>query len=341
MKSKFLFLVISCFVTRILFAQSSENKVEQHQFTIAFGSCNKVGEPNPFWGQISKIQPDLFIWGGDNIYADTGNMRKMKAMYNAQNANPAYAKVKQEIPIMATWDDHDYGKNDAGKNWRKKEKSQQLFLDFIGVAKNDSRRNRAGVYHSKIFEKNGKTVKIIVLDTRYFRSDLTPSPIPRRRYGPAPDSSGTILGEQQWQWLEGELNGSSADYNIIVSSIQMLSGEHGFETWGNFPKEVDRFLSLLKSSAAKRVIVLSGDRHISEFSKMNMSKLNYPLIDFTSSGLTHAYTAFNGEPNTYRVGDVIAERAFGLLDINLESDTVIFQIIGSHAQTLEKLTQKY
>lgn len=334
------FLVFSLF-SSIFYAQERDSIVTKKEFTIAFGSCNKVDEPNSFWTEISALQPDLFIWGGDNIYADTGNMDKMKAMYKAQNANPAYAKVKQKIPIMATWDDHDYGKNDAGKNWGKKEESQQLFLDFLGVGKNDLRREQEGVYYSRTFDKDGKKIKIIMLDTRYFRSAPTPSSDPEKRYRPALDSNNTLLGKQQWQWLRDELDNNMADYTIIMSSIQLLSAEHGFETWGNFPLEVDRFLNLLKSSGDKRVIVLSGDRHISEFSKMNVEGLEYPLIDFTSSGLTHAYTAFTGEPNRHRVGKVIAQRSFGVVHIDLDTNKVVFQIIGAQAQMLEEMKQTY
>jgi alkaline phosphatase D len=87
--------------------------------------------------------------------------------------------------------------------------------------------------------------------------------------------------------------------------------------------------------------VLSGDRHISEFSKMDVKGLEYPLIDFTSSGLTHAYTAFDGEPNRYRVGKVVAQRSFGVIHIDLDRNKVIFQIIDAQAETLEKLEQDY
>ncbi|WP_031425694.1 alkaline phosphatase D family protein [Flavimarina sp. Hel_I_48] len=337
--NKIFFLI--CLVMGGIYAQKPDNSVDNKAFVIAFGSCNKVEEPNPFWEQVTTLEPDLFIWGGDNIYADTGNMKKMEKMYNAQNANPEYAKVKAQIPIMATWDDHDYGKNDAGKEWRKKEKSQQLFLDFLDVDKNDPRRNQDGIYYAENFSKGEKEIKVIVLDTRYFRSAPLPSPHPNKRYTPAVDSSVTLLGARQWEWLEDQLVNNTADFTFVMSSIQLLSGEHGFETWGNFPIEVDRFLNLLEKSKAKNVIILSGDRHISEFSKKVSPQLGYPLIDFTSSGLTHAYTQFDGEPNKYRVGNVIAERSFGVIKVDLATNNVIFEIIGADGDQLQKIEQNY
>jgi len=328
-------------ITHLFYGQKSDSIATKNVFTITFGSCNKVNEPNPFWRQITAINPDLFVWGGDNIYADTANMHKMRAMYKKQNANLDYAKVREQIPIMATWDDHDYGKNDAGKEWRKKEESQQLFLDFLDVAKNDPRREQEGIYYVQNFNKKGKQIKVIVLDTRYFRSTPLPSPHPEKRYTPAIDSSVTLLGAQQWEWLEDQFMKDTADFTFVVSSIQMLSGEHGFETWGNFPIEVDRFLNLLRKSHAKNVIVLSGDRHISEFSRKTSPQLADPLIDFTSSGLTHAYTQFDGEPNKYRVGKVIAERSFGVVKVDLDTDKVVFEIIGAKGTILQKFEQAY
>ena len=123
----------------------------------------------------------------------------MQAAYELQQNNAAYQKLINQVPVLGTWDDHDYGLNDAGKEWHFKEKSQQLFLDFMGVPENSTRRNREGVYHSEIFETEKGSIKVILLDTRYFRDELIKSDDPDKRYEP---SAGTVLGEKQWNWLE-------------------------------------------------------------------------------------------------------------------------------------------
>jgi alkaline phosphatase D len=163
----------------------------------------------------------------------------------------------------------------------------------------------------------------------------------KRRYQPNPYGEGTILGEAQWQWLESELNNSRADFNILVTSIQLLSGEHGFETWANFPHEQDKLYALIKSSKAKGVMVLSGDRHISEFSKKEIKGLRYPLIDFTSSGLTHVYSSFSGEPNQYRVGEVISQKSFGVVRFNFETKSVLMSMHNENNKPLAVYTVKY
>lgn len=312
---------------------------EAADFVIAFGSCNKQNLPQPLWEPIQQHKPDVFIWGGDNIYADTEDMDKLERDYLRQKANPGYRALVASTEVLATWDDHDYGKNDAGVNWKYKEESQQKFLDFLNVNENDERRNREGIYYTKVFSTGKGTVKIILLDTRYFRSDLKKSNTPGQRYDA--DTIGTVLGEAQWEWLQEELVESKATFNVVVSSIQFLSAEHGFETWGNFPKEVVRLKKLIVSSRAENVVLLSGDRHISEFSIIQIPDLDYPVIDFTSSGLTHTYSGFSGEPNQYRTGKVVSELSFGLLFFDFSNKTLTMQMRGEENTLQQELVQTY
>ena len=308
---------------------------------IAFGSCNKHDLENLLWDDILSLKPDLWIWGGDNIYADTDNIEDMRRMYEAQDRVPAYRELSLNVPILGTWDDHDYGLNDGGAEFTAKEESQQAFLDFLKVPETDVRRNQEGVYKAHDYQLNEGSVRILVLDTRYFRSALIKDTLTRKRYTPDMSGSGTVLGDKQWKWLEEQLRTSDADFNLIVSSIQFLSGEHGFECWGNFPNEVSRMESMIASSGARGVIFLSGDRHISEFSSKAIPDLSYPLLDFTSSGLTHAYSSYKGEPNEFRVGEVVHTESFGWVSINLKTKEVTFQMRGDQGAVLGELQQNY
>lgn len=319
--------------------KNADFEIEKSEFTIAFGSCNNQLLPNPFWDDILNDNPDVWLWGGDVIYSDTEDMEYLQKNYDVQNANEAYAAFKDSIEIHGTWDDHDYGMNDGGTHYARKKESQQLFLDFLEVPKDSPRRQQQGIYFQKDYNFKNGILKIIVLDTRYFRSDLTKDTITEKRYLPA--SGGTMLGETQWKWLEETLQASDADFNIILSSIQFLSYEHGFESWGNMPDEVFKMEALLKSTKANNVIFLSGDRHISEFSKKEVEGLSYPVIDFTSSGMTHSYSAFKGEPNQYRIGNVVSDKSYGLLKIQLDTKTVDFQIKGENNLILENYTYNY
>ncbi|WP_340073941.1 alkaline phosphatase D family protein [Leptobacterium sp. I13] len=309
-------------------------------FTITFGSCNRTRLENELWDDIIAQNPNVWIWGGDNIYADA-DMDNMQKEYEKQLANKNYQKLMEKTKIMGTWDDHDYGLNDGGVEFEKKKESQQLFLDFMGVPRNDARREQEGVYYSETFKMKEGTVKIIVLDTRYFRTGLTRDTETDKRYKPNEHDNGTILGVQQWTWLEKELKTSEADFNIIVSSIQVLSDKHGYESWGNFPNEIEKLTKLVSSSEAKGVIVLSGDRHISDFSGTAVFGMDYPLIDFTSSGLTHSATVNTGEENPYRIGELVNQKSFGVLRIDFDTKSVLMEMRGDRDTIYQRFTQRY
>jgi alkaline phosphatase D len=332
-------LLISCNTNKT--SLSKNDKSIQNDFVIAFGSCNNQFLKNDLWPDIEKNRPDIWIWSGDIIYADTHNMKLMESYYELVKNNDDYKNFRSKVPVIGTWDDHDFGVNDGGTEYIKKDSAQQLLLNFLDVGPNDKRRKRKGVYHSQIFNVGEKKINIIVLDTRYFRTPLTFDPTGENRYVPDLSNEGTILGEEQWKWLEKELSNTNANFNLIVSSIQFLSYEHGFETWGNMPHEVEKLKKIIVNSNAQRVILLSGDRHISEISSTKIDGLKYPLYDFTSSGLTHTYEEFISEPNQYRISKVIKEKNFGVLKLDLINNTVNMEIRGLQNNLLESVIQKY
>jgi alkaline phosphatase D len=337
-------ILFTLFITACILSCETPKTVintSEPTMTLAFGSCNDQKRVNSLWKEIVKHQPSAWLWGGDNTYSDTDNMDTLRRDYQIVLNNPDYQQLKKSSKIFATWDDHDYGMNDGGVTFHAKKESQVAFLDFLDVPKNDKRRQQEGIYYTETLKSGRHTVKIIMLDTRFFRSDLTKNENPKKRYQPSNDGKGTMLGEKQWLWLATELKNSNADFNVIMSSVQVLSYEHGFETWGNLPHEVTKLKTTIASSKAKGVLILSGDRHISEFSKTSIEGVSSPLIDFTSSGLTHAYDKFKEETNAFRVGAVVPKISFGLLILDFKTREITMQIRGKEDVLLGELKQQY
>jgi alkaline phosphatase D len=309
--------------------------------TIAFGSCSDEDDPDQMWSDVIAQKPDLWIWMGDNIYGDTPDMEIMKAKYERQKAEPGYQQLIKTCPIVGTWDDHDYGINDGGKYFRQKEESKKLALDFLDVPAKAKVRKREGIYDSYSFGSAGKKVKVILLDTRSFRDTVIFSTVPGKRYQPNPE--GDLLGEAQWKWLEKELKKSDAQINIIVSSIQFVSAEHGWETWGNFPKSRQQMIDLLVRVKPDNTFFISGDRHIAEISKMTLEGLPYPVYDFTASGLTHTWDTEREEKNDYRVGRLIVKKNFGVIRITWDEKlpTVIFEVRGKDGALWQSIPVRF
>ncbi|MDB4673439.1 alkaline phosphatase family protein [Verrucomicrobiales bacterium] len=279
---------------------------------IAFGSCAKQTRKQPAWERMLEQKPDLFVFTGDCVYADTHDPKALRGAFNKLDAIVGFQKVRKQAQLLATWDDHDYGLNDEGEENPAKEAAQGVFLDFLKVAEDSPRRERDGIYHVETFSEGDKTLQVIVLDTRYFRSALK-SAGKTHRYVPDADPEKTILGEAQWKWLEETLQ-KPADVRIITSSIQVIPEKHPFEKWANLPLEKQRLFDLIKSTKANGVILISGDRHMSEISE-DTKAIGYPLIEVTSSGLTQAGGGTK-EENEHRVGSIYRKRNYGVITID-------------------------
>ena len=270
---------------------------------IAFGSCARQGEPQPIWDHVVATRPDVFLFIGDNVYADTEDMSVMRQKYAQLAAKPGYQKLLRTCPVLAVWDDHDYGVDDGGADYPRRVESEQIFLDFFNVPADSPRRQRPGVYDAFVYGPPDKRVQIILLDTRYFRSPLI-SQQPgsgRGPYQPNDDPQATMLGTDQWKWLEEQLR-LPARVRIIASSIQVVSEDHDWEKWSNFPRERRKLFQLIRDTGAKGVLFVSGDRHLGELSMMD-ADVGYPMYDLTSSGLNSASKDWREfEVNQHRVG---------------------------------------
>ncbi|WP_254562033.1 alkaline phosphatase D family protein [Dyadobacter diqingensis] len=302
--------------------------------TIAFGSCSDQKRPQPLWDDILAQKPEIWIWLGDNIYGDSENMDTLKAKYDKQKSNPVYQQLRKSTSVIGVWDDHDYGVNDGGKEYPRKKESQQLMLDFMDVAADSPQRTREGGYSSHVYGRKGQRVKVLLLDGRYFRD-----PLKKNGKDNVPDPSADMLGEAQWKWLEAELAGSDADVHIIGCGVQFLPEEHPYEKWGNFPASRQRFLDLLSKTKPKGAILISGDRHMAEASKVTLPGLNYDLFDITSSGLTHVSKPHE-EPNKHRVGEIITKLNYGLITINWDKKPLSATVKINGDENATYLTQE-
>lgn len=311
MRKIIFFLIFIPLTFTSLLAQDQTFDFESKEtLTLAFGSCNRQNLEQPLWQPIMDHNPDLFMFLGDNIYGDTDDMQVLEEKYELQKNQKDYKKLRNEMPVIGVWDDHDYGRNDAGKEYPHKEVSQELFLDFFDVSENDARRDRKGVYSSYDLKWKSHTIRVLLLDARYHRDDLERI---NRVY--QKNEEGTILGEEQWNWLENELSDKEVSLYIIASGIQFIPEDHDYEKWANFPRERQKLFDLVQEKQPQGALFLSGDRHIAEISNLQVEGLNYPLVDVTSSGLTHVWENAPQEPNQHRIGKLVNELNYGLVKI--------------------------
>jgi len=323
---------------------------------IAFGSCAEGGKEQPIWDAVLASRPELFLFLGDNVYGDTRDMAQLRARYAELARQPGFTQLRATTPVAATWDDHDFGEDDAGGDYPQKEESRRIFLDFWGEPADSPRRDRDGVYASYIHGPPGQRVQVILLDLRYNRTPLVRQEPGARNYrawararhkkglevpGPYarnPDLSATMLGERQWQWLEQQLE-QPADVRLIGSSLQVLADFPGWEAWSVFAHDQQRLIELIRRKQANGVIFLSGDTHYAELSRLGVN-VPYTFWDLTSSGLTEVWPART--PNANRVSEVLREPNFGLVEIDWQGaqTTVTLSVLDQRgARRIEKRLQ--
>lgn len=284
--------------------------------TIKFGlgSCLDQNYPQPIWTSIEKEKLNYFVFLGDNVYGDlpSGSLIKMKYAYKKQRSIlPEFLDQMEVYPI---WDDHDFGINDGGGDYKLKKNAKKMFLDFWEIPKNDIRRKREGIYFSdeKIFYD--KKFKLIFLDTRYFRSKLI-----KENDTYIKNEDGTILGKEQWNWFSEELK-DDFDFLIVFSSIQILAEDHRFEKWSNFPSEKNKLLDYLHEFKGKTLLV-SGDRHRGGIYTKNN------LIEITASSLNKP-GSFDFESDKYLVGKTFPEENYGTIEISKTATKVNLKSIS-------------
>ena len=240
------------------------------------------------------------------------------------------------LVILGSWDDHDYGGNDYGKAMPDKHDRARLFREFLGepLSTLPHLRQRNGTYASILWGNPNETninnnnknelVHLLLLDTRWHRDDhcgisslatwplassLLPSSLSAglacvTRWmaaglfaGWCRNRKATILGAEQWTWLEQQVQHSPASLMVVVSSIQVWTTNPVVESWGQYPSERQRLLELL-ASCQSRVVVVSGDVHAAEIlgprhgaSSQQSNEPQEPqlprIVEVTSSGLTH------------------------------------------------------
>ena len=306
---------------------SSSNFIYAESIKIGLGSCLDQDYPQPIWQSIKKEDLNYFIFLGDNVYGDTryGSLRKMKSAYDKQKK--VLPDFLNDISIFSIWDDHDFGINDGGADYRFKRQAQELYLDFWEITKDDDRSNREGIYFSKNEIFFDKKFKFIFLDTRFFRSKLKGK---KSNYIENIEPDATILGNAQWTWLENELK-SDFDFLFIFSSIQIIAKDHRFEKWSNFPNERAKLFELLEQFNDK-TILFSGDRHRAGIYRKN------GIIEVTSSSMNKPGSSFS-ETDSYLIGKTYPQENYGVLEI-LEN-TIHIKIKDIKGNTLNSIEKSY
>jgi alkaline phosphatase D len=289
---------------------------------------------------------------GDNVYGDIDggayisndpDLTELRNAFADLGARPEFQAARTAHPMMVAWDDHDYGANDAGGNFPFKRFAERIHERFWGLDKERDISNWDGTYYARSFGPEGQRVQIIMLDTRFFRSDLTRTDeygAPgKERYMPSSSSMQDMLGNEQWTWLENQL-AQPADIRLIVSSVQVLPTVHGWEAWSTLPNERQRLFDLIKQSGAKGVVFVSGDRHTG-FLYKDEAALDYPALELTASSLNLSFATESAERDARQIGAGFALENFGDITIDWAGRRLSLKLLDQTGTSIREVSSSF
>ncbi|MES2690548.1 MAG: alkaline phosphatase D family protein [Bacteroidota bacterium] len=300
-----------------------EWRTDAPDFNFLLGSCLYVNDsaydrPGSPYGQGTEIllkmnekKSDFMLWLGDNVYtreADFGSESGLKYRYQHTRADKNLQPFLASRHHYATWDDHDYGNNDACKTYSLKEVTRQLFQDYW--ANKTYGQNAQGVYSMFSYSD----ADFFMLDDRWFRDYQFISEKTN------PDK--TQLGEVQIQWLFNNLSQSRAAFKFVVVGGQFLNEHTTKESYNFYKTERGRILDFIIENKISGVVFLTGDRHLSELIKNEAVQpaLGYSLYDFTCSAIssrTSDISKLDEFTNPTRVANtLVMENNFGNISIS-------------------------
>ncbi len=285
-------------------------------FTFAAGSCTFINEkeydrPGKGYGGDYQIFNSIanegiqgMLWLGDNIYlreVDLSSLSGYRHRYEHMRSLPELQGLLSQGSHYAIWDDHDFGPDNSDNSWPHAEWAKKSFDSFwVNPGTGLARAPELNVAYFQYAD-----VDFFLLDNRTHRVNHFMGPERRQ-----------LLGDIQMNWLLNALNNSRARFKIIAIGGQMLSDAAIYENFAQFPEERQALLNGLNELDIRGVVFLTGDRHSTELSQVQLPNGNY-LYDLTVSPLTSSSYNNVEEPNNNRiVGTMVGDRNYALLSLS-------------------------
>lgn len=215
---------------------------------LAFGSCAQ-SKPLKLWRQMGEAGAQGVILLGDTPYIDSTDLAVQRKKHREFLQVPELAELVRTTPTWATWDDHDFGKNDSDGTLPGKENARQAFVEYRANA--EFGHEDQGIY-TKF--RHG-AIEVFLLDTRWF-ARTEPSPVDPEKP--------TLLGERQWEWLRESLKASTAPFKLITCGMIWDDKENTeSDDWGTYSYERAALFDFLGANNITGVVLIGGDIHCS------------------------------------------------------------------------------
>ena len=239
--------------------------------SIAFGSCAKEDEGSrAVWARMMAEDVDGVVLGGDTPYIDSTELATQRRRYREFAAVPEYRQLLATRPHWGTWDDHDFGANDADGTLQGKENSRQAFMEYRALASYGD--GDEGIYTSFRWGP----LEVFLLDARWWSWTGRSFADPKQK---------TLLGDAQWQWLQAGLRTSTAPFKVLACGVVWDDKQNKEkDDWETYAHERQALFDYIRRERISGVVLFGGDIHVTRLLKYPAeATVGYPLHQFISS----------------------------------------------------------
>lgn len=249
------------------------------------------------WGSLANQSPDVVFLVGDTCYADNDSDGTPLGFWNRYcetRTKIGFFRHKNLTPVLAVWDDHDFGGNNADSSFGAKHYTLELFSNFWLYPSEGKYKRGVGV--SQVLNIFG--YKFCLMDGRFYRTETTQ------------------WGEAQKDQLFSELTSDNTPA-FLMNGSQFFGGYLKKDAY-EYKQAKD--LSLICQQLSRinaPVCFVSGDVHFSEVMQIEAKVLGYKTFEVTSSAM-HSFTYLGNhrrKKNPRRI-DATSKHNFTILQLD-------------------------
>ncbi len=272
---------------------------------LAFGSCAREDDGSAaVWRRMRDVDPHAVVLLGDTPYIDSTELDVQRRRHREFAAVPDFRRLVRNRSLYATWDAHDFGRNDTNGILPGKENSRRAFsLYHANPSYGDGKQ---GIYTK--FRRGG--VEVFLLDTRFFAATEA---------SPFDETKPSLLGKSQWLWLQHGLKASTARFKVLACGMvwnkAVRPGKQ--DHWGTYPHERDALFDFIGREKISGVVLIGGDIHRTRVLRHHSEeRVGYRIPELITSPIHDGVIANARQPHPALIHDSGEPNSFLLLTVN-------------------------
>jgi alkaline phosphatase D len=182
-------------------------------------------------------------------------------------------RMHQMHPVIAIWDDHEIANNayvsgaqnhqpdEEGPYDQRRRAAVKAYFEWMPLEDHPDQQ----LYRSFHF---GNLAELMMLDERLAGRDQPVDSLSDPAYA---SEERSLLGEEQFSWLEQRMTTTEARWKIIGNQVifsDLYTGivydvERNLDAWDGYPASKQQVAGAIRDNSVQNVIILSGDTHTS------------------------------------------------------------------------------